>query len=357
MQKKIENIQALRGVAALLVVFFHIMATERKFGNGGAILPSFLEIGNTGVDLFFVISGFIMVTVTRGKFQNFRYTLGFSYKRATRIYPLYWFYTALMLVYFLLPQEMFARSREDVDLFRSFLLLPQINMPLLVIAWSLTHEMYFYGIFAVLLLFSEKRFTKLLAGWAFLVIVVGAVFWSAPSSNFAAAMQLITHPLTMEFIAGCIIAKMVFSGIRAHGLTLLGVGIFILVINRILFNDISIYNSALDGWIRLFFNGVPCALIVYGATAAELGAGVKFPKFLQIVGDSSYSIYLSHYMVLSMTGRLWPIIMGRLHINGAGYMDNMFAIAGMLFVVLAVGIGSYNLIEKPLLNLSRKVKF
>lgn len=74
---KLQNVQALRGVAVLAVVFFHLIIIERRYGGVDTILPDWLAFGMFGVDLFFVISGFVMVTVTQGKFQNLRQALLF----------------------------------------------------------------------------------------------------------------------------------------------------------------------------------------------------------------------------------------------------------------------------------------
>ncbi|MGR3317353.1 MAG: acyltransferase family protein [Candidatus Anammoxibacter sp.] len=351
MKKKIENIQAIRGIATLFVVFYHIMETEQRFAYSNTILPVFLKICASGVDLFFIVSGFVIVAVTRGKFQCFGETLQFLYNRATRVYSLYWIYTGLLMVFFLLPPEMFSRSREDVNILKSFLLLPQANVPLLVVAWTIVHEMYFYGAFAILLMLPEKHFIKLLAVWSFLVIAASVIFQGTSNSNFDATMHIISHPLTMEFIAGCLIAKMIYAGIRAYGLTSLIIGIFLLAVNHLLVTDMT-----MERWDRLFFYGLPSALIVYGVIAIELESETMAPKFLRYLGDASYSIYLSHYLILPVIGRIWIAIVERTHIDNSGYADNILAVSVMVLTVLAVGIGSYRFIETPMLSLPRKFK-
>jgi exopolysaccharide production protein ExoZ len=95
---KIQNIQALRGIAVLSVVFFHLLMIERKYGGSRTILPDLFQFGMFGVDLFFVISGFVMFTVSRGKFQIPKQTLRFIYHRMARIYPTYWVYSILVLI-------------------------------------------------------------------------------------------------------------------------------------------------------------------------------------------------------------------------------------------------------------------
>ncbi len=102
MHTKLNNIQALRAFAVLLVVGLHLLAVEVKYGQFDVLLPTFLRIGISGVDLFFVISGFIMVTVTaKGHIGFFAERLAgswrFFYLRLSRIYPLYWLVWAIGL--------------------------------------------------------------------------------------------------------------------------------------------------------------------------------------------------------------------------------------------------------------------
>jgi peptidoglycan/LPS O-acetylase OafA/YrhL len=94
---RIQNIQALRGGAVLMVVLFHLAGMEKEFGGGERLLPRLAGSGRAGVDLFFVVSGFIMVTVTAGAGRGLRSAGDFLYHRATRIYPVYWFYTAVLI--------------------------------------------------------------------------------------------------------------------------------------------------------------------------------------------------------------------------------------------------------------------
>ncbi len=83
---KFKNIQALRGIAVLLVVFCHLQVIERKYSHGEIFLPDWLDYAIVSVDLFFVISGFVIATVTRGQFQSLRAAGHFFFQRVTRIY-------------------------------------------------------------------------------------------------------------------------------------------------------------------------------------------------------------------------------------------------------------------------------
>src|SRR5437868_1187412 len=95
--KKLHNIQALRGAAVLLVLARHILVMEVNYGGGRTLLPEVTKAGDSGVDIFFAISGFIMVFITRGQFQKPGAIPAFFYKRAARIYPLYWLFSLLVI--------------------------------------------------------------------------------------------------------------------------------------------------------------------------------------------------------------------------------------------------------------------
>jgi peptidoglycan/LPS O-acetylase OafA/YrhL len=134
----------LRGIAVLLVAFSHLLLIEKKYG-GNSIIPEFVLFGASGVDLFFVISGFVMVTITREKFRKPMEALKFIYHRVIRIYPVYWIYSVLVLIVFLIqPSWVNSAQGNQVDIVSSFLLLPSNNLPLVNVGWSLVHEVYFF---------------------------------------------------------------------------------------------------------------------------------------------------------------------------------------------------------------------
>jgi peptidoglycan/LPS O-acetylase OafA/YrhL len=349
-RKKIENIQGLRGAAILLVVFAHIMAVEQKYGHGDGILPDFFVFGVSGVDLFFVISGFVAVTATRGHFRQPLAAAQFFYNRISRIYPLYWLYSFLVLgIYLYRPELVNASQGHRVHVLASFLLLPQDLLPLLNVGWALIHIMYFYCIFTLLLLAAETQLPKLMGVWA-LAVVIGDLMWrygmpAAPT----ASLRLITHPLTLEFIGGCIVAKLIYSDMRSYGLAVLLLGM------GSLFTGMSIYYSGSPGtvpreWLRVGLFGFPYVLIVYGAVALEMNSVKIFPRFLSFIGDASYSIYLSHVLVISAIGRAWNVV------STHGRVDNLVMVLLVLVSVTAFGRASYRIFEIPLLSMTRRLR-
>lgn len=342
---KLQNIQALRGVAVLSVVFFHLMLIEKRYGGANSILPDWLHFGMFGVDLFFVISGFVMVTVTRGKFQRVRDALTFLYHRVSRIYPLYWVYTTLALIVFLIrPAWVNSSQGNQVNILASYLLVPDRLLPLVQVGWTLIHEMYFYLVFFIILLLApEKYMPAAMLIWGAAIAIFGRQT-GGPTYN------IIFHPLTIEFLAGCLLAwhyhtfaALKFSG---SGLVVIAVlGLFAAVFGYLYYESLT--GFAPEGWARLFYYGTPAAVIVFCITHAERN-GTVLPKFLIENGNASYSTYLSHLFTINVVGRIWSLF------AMDGIADNLIAVVITIALVLLTGFISYRYIEIPLLRLSRK---
>ena len=137
---ELRTIQAARAIAANLVVFSHLFFVEAKY-TASSILPAFTLYGIAGVDLFFVVSGFIMVAVA----GRDRGPIEFLWRRATRIYPTYWLVSLTVRATSLIaPTFVNSSITTPISLWRSFLLIPDRTFPLLAVGWTLVYEMYFY---------------------------------------------------------------------------------------------------------------------------------------------------------------------------------------------------------------------
>jgi len=342
--RKIQNIQALRGVAVLVVVLFHMMLVEKKYGGAVSILPGFLEFGNFGVDLFFVISGFVMVTVTRGRFQNSKQSLLFLYRRASRIYPLYWVYTLAALAVFLVqPGWVNSSQGNRADILASFLLLPSDLLPLVQVGWTLVHEMYFYiGFFLIFMLIPERMLSAAVLLWG-IVVVVFDFLGLSPTP----AYRLVFHPLTVEFLGGCLLAVLYHRDkpLRLGGMWLTAAATLALL--AAILGHIA-HGTIPGGWQRVLIYGLPALLIVFLITEAERN-GTLLPAALIQSGDASYSIYLSHLFTINVVGRLWAVF------AVDQVYDNFILLPVMFAATVFIGFLSYRLIETPLLRLSRRV--
>jgi exopolysaccharide production protein ExoZ len=304
--KKLQNIQALRGIAVLSVVLYHLLTVEEKYGGSQTILSSLFQFGMFGVDLFFVISGFVMISITRGKFQCRQEVLRFFYHRVARIYPTYWVYTFLVLGVFLIkPSWVNSSQGNQVDILASFLLLPSQTLPLIMVGWTLIHEMYFYLIFTlILMLVPEKKILLAISLWAFTIIFMNLFLASnTPTIN------IITHPLTLEFIGGCYLAIIYYrknTKIKVRTLLISAFLISLIALYAFQYYQSITGNIEPQGWWRVLIFGIPAMLLVYCFTNAER-SGYIIHSSLVKVGDASYSIYLSHILTLNVIGRVWSI--------------------------------------------------
>ena len=333
---RIENVQAVRGTAILLVLSYHLFGVELKYFSGWRVLPDYLYGGVAGVDLFFVVSGFIMATVTRGCFRRPEGIASFVYSRFTRIYPLYWLYSLPLLgLFFVRPDLVNPSQGSQVDIVASFLLVPQQRLPLLIVGWTLIHEVYFYAVVTVLLFAPERYFAGLLLVWA--ALVVGGHQLAVNPSAFVA---YVTNPMTLEFIAGCLVAIVIGNGLGLSGRAVLASGAVLL------FGGWAAYHYGSHqifpwGWRRIALFGVPGVLIVSGAVAMEQSAAQLLPRALRSLGDASYSLYLSHVLVTSALGLAWS----RSGVQGRLY--NSLALLVICCAGIAAGVVSHRFLEGP----------
>jgi peptidoglycan/LPS O-acetylase OafA/YrhL len=276
---KLQSIQILRGIAALLVVVYHIRAMEiLAIGNNGLselpLLNSFVTNGYAGVDLFFVISGFIMVYVTDGIRSGVKSSAEFLFARVTRIYPLWWVFAGLMSLMFLVYNATgFGAGWDRVSqgqplipyLIKSFLLVPQNAHPVLGVGWTLIHEMYFYAAFTLMMLVPRRFWLWILLAWG--TVIAGGSFVGLTKTFASGYSALFFYPMTMEFIMGAVVGLAVSSGIAWRS------GILTLVATLWLAASLTFQgldDASLMMWGRVVWFGLPCTLLVYGFATLEL---------------------------------------------------------------------------------------
>ncbi|MGS0685715.1 acyltransferase family protein [Nakamurella sp. GG22] len=340
---KLQNVQALRAVAALAVVLAHIGdpdGIENSWLQGEhRWLTAFDRPGNAGVDLFFVISGLIMFVTTSRLAAGAAGSRRFLVRRATRIYPAYWVATLPALMLFLIAPSMVNSSQEHAPrIFESLLLLPQSGLPLLLVGWTLTFELYFYLVFALTLLAPARLRLPLLIAWGMLTATLAVVL--ADSVN--PWLGLISAPICLEFLFGAVVGWLVVSGRFLFPTAAAIVGGLSLGLAVWIGGD----NFPGD-WYRVVPAGALIAVFVYGMVGLEARGGYVAPRWLQKLGDASYSMYLWHVLILAGLGRFLLIRLP----------DNPVAHAvGLALAIGAVLIGSllaYRFVEQPLLRLSR----
>lgn len=291
----LEGVQALRGIAALLVVLVHYGTAAVAKGFGWSGLDR-IEMGHAGVDIFFVVSGFIMEYTAGGNADR----RGFLLRRALRILPLYWTLTLIAYALIVLAPGFLARAAGPDHFVLSMLLLPGLSPNgngwyVIGMAWSLSYELWFYIVFAALMPFSARiRLISLATVFAG-TIVLGLVL--DPASPIA---RIACDAIAIEFLAGVAVAMRYRGGLRWPR----SLAIAIAVVSAVaLIARFDAY--AADGFPRLALWGLPAMGIVFAVVLGEWHAAGSAGRILAWLGDRSYSLYLSHFFAIAAFGHLY----------------------------------------------------
>ncbi|WMW79868.1 acyltransferase [Undibacterium cyanobacteriorum] len=341
------NVQAMRAIAALLVVLGHTLAL------GGMELPRYLGGGlvhtfaYAGVDIFFVISGFVICAAaskhlaSTSNSNGLQRATAFLLRRVFRIYPLYWvlLLAAFCLAYFHNP-GLLALPRE---LIVSLFLLTERNNPVLSPAWSLVFEMYFYLCTAFILLLSRSRWLLLMAVW--FGLSCGLIF-SAKSLGLEG--RLYTDPLLLEFGFGCLIffaisRNYVLAPMLASVTLLLGAVFFFWGAQQ------TLHQGLLPPMPRVQSFGVGSALLLYALICLEHQAQLTMPRLLIALGTISYSIYLVHRPLID----LGLILVARYQIQVQAYPVLLSSL--MMAIVIAASAVLYRYLERPMISIGSRL--
>lgn len=343
--ERIYSLQGLRGVAVLGVVLFHMTAVEHKYSGGDILLPPLLDFFQLGVDLFFLISGFVMVIVSRGRFQQTAEAKRFLFNRVSRIYPTYWLYYVLTLAVVLVQPGMVNSTHGSSNLLMSFLLLPNDKVLLVMVAWSLLFELWFYLVFTGLMWFRERWLPAFLTGWALILVVFnGLRDWQ----DYNSALKIMLHPYALEFIVGVALALLFYSRHSARIPTrLIAVALIVALLPGIgLIGYYRLFDE--QGMVRMCSVAVVFGTLILGLALLERRRHIQIPAFLVAVGDMSYTVYLSHLLVLGVIGRVWQMLGAR----PDSLLDNVLFATLMMTAVLCYGWVGYRCFEKPVLDRS-----
>lgn len=288
------SIQYLRAIAAIMVVVFHLEPQLRRMGYDG----EWAGWLSSGVDIFFVISGFIMWVTTSNRSLT---PIQFYWRRIVRIVPLYWLLTTVVVAVMLLSPMSLQSSRFDFPhVLASYFFVPWSHPvkagmePALIPGWTLNYEMFFYAVFGLTLPFSKAYRLVLTLFVLVLLTLIGPDSGVEKSSIFG----FYSSSIILEFGLGMILGWYFQSGRNLRPLfaaLLVLVGVTIIVIT-------APYKETVP---RFQLWGFPAMAIVGGVLALEAAGLVRRFAFLHGLGDASYSIYLSHGMVLSATSQWW----------------------------------------------------
>lgn len=313
---QIKSLQVFRGLAALCVVFFHGSISTNTFV--ATVPPTAAAVfgkGWLGVDFFFVLSGFIIMYAHARDAQTLPAVRRYAYKRLVRIFPAYLPITIGML---LVHADFFghvAPGTRDYSLASSLFLVPANLPPILSVAWSLVHELIFYGVF-LLFFVSRRLFAIALAAWA--VAIVASTLTHEPTDWLRYPLSA----LNLEFMLGVVAAWVVTKfpgGVNGRPLVASGIAAAVLVVVAMQQFDFA--------FLRIAFSAALAVMIV-GFAIWERTWVFAWPAWLVLLGNASYSIYLIHNPVLSVSQRL----SGRFGLDW---------IAGIAFGVVASLVAGY----------------
>ncbi len=318
-----NNIQALRGIAALFVLLEHVR---------------FLNCGAFGVDIFFSISGFMIM------FSTHEDKKGFLPKRLIRILPLYYLMTigtyALLLVF----PSMFEQTKATLSfLVKSLLFIPfdignGVIQPLMRVGWTVNCEIFFYLIFALCKRISH-RFRGLLCSVVLLLIVVMGQAFSPDN----AVITFYSQPVMLEFALGILLYYLVWGIYEKHATKPLPsfCPAICLITASALFIILAAtkQHANILGYGRLILWGLPSAVIVLCAFISNLY--LEMPKILVWVGNMSFSLYLIHYYPVMLLDR-------KVFDFGACTPRSVCGVVFAILLCLALSWVSWYLIEQKL---------
>ena len=345
---RLIGLQVLRAVAALMVVFHH----ARWSVPGSEFLP---HVGEAGVDVFFIISGFVMAYTTAAIHDDAGFQArglaarNFFANRILRVVPLYLLALAWTI------HKGYGSRFTGVDILEDIFFIPHVSKespdflsPIVRQGWSLDYEMFFYGLFAISMMFGSARRRVLIAGLAALVgIGAGLALqhgipasdetlrWYPAQHNVAFVMsRFYTNNIMIEFCLG-VALEAVF---RRYGFPAWPRWVFGSLV-LVGFGALAALHT--HQWPRGLTQGVPAALIVWAAIPACAGLRLNL---LESIGDASYSIYLFHWASFALLSPL----MARFGTHGLGMGFVSLLVFVHVFVGTVVGVVIHRKVEKPM---------
>ena len=357
--KKLYTIQYLRAIAAILVVYSHAIDLQQMFGSSAQQDFFYLaNIGSIGVDIFFVISGFIIAYIARNEYGP-RAAKDFMLRRVVRIVPAYYIASFLRLVIlalgaqFIFPLKTVIKTITIIPLFDYG---PEPWGNLLGLGWTLSFEFLFYILYVLLIAFTVKRKDVYLVIAALSLFVLGILL---PVEQLQ--WRFVTNPMVIEFAFGVMIAMIYKS---AHHiprwlcLLLIAVGTAAIVC-QVFYDYGLVWEAAqiLAGkWVlqRVLLWGLPSALLAAGAIWLEKSKEQLLPenKSLAFLGDASYSIYLAHpicFAILAAVSKRMPGI--------AALLPGDLLILLYLLTGVSCGIVFHLYVEKPVIRVLNHILF
>lgn len=334
----INVLQYLRALAAILVVITHLAFKSSIVGH--SVFGGF-RIGAAGVDIFFVISGFVMAMIYWRLHD--RSPGVFWTKRLIRIFPIYWLVTSAALLLYLVNPALVNANSGPTSIWRSYTLIPELQARttqlLIGPAWSLSFEFYFYTLFAGVFAFSQRSVGLAVAVSVLVLLALGSLSGLAPS-------YLLTSPLLLEFAFGIVVFALYTRTAGRFPTAVSALVIGGALLGFTLLNAPGAFVVEQRWWRA----GGPAALLVLGALSLEQWASRAPSRLWLLLGDASYALYLVHVFALGAASRVF----GMLGLTRFGPTAEVAYWLVNLLGTIAAGVVVHRYIEMPLAEAVRR---
>lgn len=335
MKSKLFALHGLRAVAATMVALTHLLLRLIKYEVVGPQWEKFTILGSAGVYTFFAISGFIMFKASKNEFGLPNSPQRFFLRRLIRVLPIYYIFTILFVVKLVATSVSVSANEIALSLaFIPYLGSSGLMQPIYSLGWTLNYEMYFYAVFAVCLFFPRP------VGPILLFAAIGAVVLSSQFINGHSAngdpqstLAFYGHPIVLFFLAGMAIAMMPIRYQLSPTLALL-MATALLIIGVVTGNALILAATCLAAVYIVALERMPAS-----PSTSERG--------MEVLGEASYSIYLTHSFVLG------PMVAIGLKLGLLSGLSAWLFSVLTIGIVVAIGLLSYLAIERPVLAFLR----
>ncbi len=334
------SLQYVRGIAALLVVYFHAVI---QLNNSGRASVDLLLLGESGVDLFFVLSGFVMWITTYNKNIS---PFDFFKKRLLRVAPIYWLLTIISATIALVVPHLLKSTVFDIEhLIYSLLFIPHLNpasngditSPVIIPGWTLNFEMFFYLVFA-LCLFIKPLISRFLTV-TLVMLLFFLMSFIYKGSNVVFGFYF--NAIIIEFLFGVLLGGLLTNHVAVSTVSRL-LSLTLLVFSSLLL----LFNDAFSSFPRFIALGLPAFIVIYACVLYENNYYVPRVEILKFMGDASYSIYLTHIFVIAGS----RVLFSKVGITLDSINPFFYVLFCIVFSAL-VGGAFYLMIEKKLSKL------
>ena len=333
-----NNIQLLRGVSALIVFLHHIRFHYAAMGGKNSLIIGISEFGYVGVDVFFVISGFVMAYLINEGADYDRSFSSFVGRRLIRIFSWYWpwLLVSMVCLYFF-EKDRYLEISAIRSLFLSSILIKDLTLP---VSWSLSHEILFYMSTSFLLLINKRLATKIVILTVFFQVVANFFFVYREGS----ISSFIFSPYNLEYLMGFLLYQFKDKIYEYFdSLILLGLSVF--------FIYLGVVNGVTSTTLRVPTFGVGAFFLVCLAVLTEENGSFKARSVFVSMSNASFTIYLAHLAFISLlfnSGVLTWIAQ-----FGGVTLDIGFFLLIALVVVLCCILNQF--LEKPLLRVCYRI--